>query len=305
VLVTHGAGCNALIGSLTGQPALLDVSMASITMAVQKSKVEKPPDSVESVSSQRKSRRKGGHLSIASEYEIKLLASTEHLYAGSHSLSIPSLPTPPTKRSASTATTSYRHRLDSASRSHEVSNYLQLVDHSRRYSNDMEIRRQPRGPARAMFRRGTGLWGSSFSSNDRFDDSGSGSGSGSEDDFIPNFKSLAVTSSPAQPKKDQPQDNNNDIGVNNQNTRNEATASTGAAMSIPLASSNNENNSDNNGNRNNGLSNESIAARGWAIQQHPERPRAQTGLWSPAQALASSAARQVVQPARRWTVTDH
>jgi hypothetical protein len=36
ILVTHGAGCNALIGALTNQPVLLDVGMASLTMAVRR-----------------------------------------------------------------------------------------------------------------------------------------------------------------------------------------------------------------------------------------------------------------------------
>ncbi|KXL48327.1 hypothetical protein M433DRAFT_111275, partial [Acidomyces richmondensis BFW] len=36
ILVTHGAGSNALIGALTGQPVLLDVGMASLTMAVRR-----------------------------------------------------------------------------------------------------------------------------------------------------------------------------------------------------------------------------------------------------------------------------
>lgn len=36
VLVTHGAGSNALIGALTSQPVLLDVGMSSLTVAVRR-----------------------------------------------------------------------------------------------------------------------------------------------------------------------------------------------------------------------------------------------------------------------------
>ncbi|KAF2864292.1 hypothetical protein K470DRAFT_194469, partial [Piedraia hortae CBS 480.64] len=36
ILVTHGAGCNALIGALTGQPVLVDVGMGSLTLAERK-----------------------------------------------------------------------------------------------------------------------------------------------------------------------------------------------------------------------------------------------------------------------------
>lgn len=85
VLVTHGAGCNALIGALTNQPVLLDVGMASLTLAVRKNndytRVTSPPQLQSSTSSRRqRSMRDSG---IADEYEVKLTASTDHLRAGS------------------------------------------------------------------------------------------------------------------------------------------------------------------------------------------------------------------------------
>ncbi|PUU79983.1 hypothetical protein B9Z19DRAFT_977058 [Tuber borchii] len=36
ILVTHGAGCNALIGAITHQPVLIDIGISSLTMAVRK-----------------------------------------------------------------------------------------------------------------------------------------------------------------------------------------------------------------------------------------------------------------------------
>lgn len=39
IMVSHGAGCNALIGAITHQPVLMDVGMASLTMAVRKPEV--------------------------------------------------------------------------------------------------------------------------------------------------------------------------------------------------------------------------------------------------------------------------
>ncbi|KAH0605789.1 uncharacterized protein H6S33_004246 [Morchella sextelata] len=36
ILVTHGAGCNALIGAITHQPVLIDIGIASVTMAVRR-----------------------------------------------------------------------------------------------------------------------------------------------------------------------------------------------------------------------------------------------------------------------------
>ena len=92
VLVTHGAGCNALIGALTNQPVLIDVGMASLTMAVRKSvdykrvaspKSEVPPTSP---SRRRSSLVDFGH---AEDYEVKLVSSTEHLRAGSPFLAGP------------------------------------------------------------------------------------------------------------------------------------------------------------------------------------------------------------------------
>ncbi len=111
VLVTHGAGCNALIGALTNQPVLLDVGMASLTMAVRKESERKPRSSTES--SVRTSRRRSSiDLGISNDYEVKLTASTEHLRAGIHTKSL-SL----SQRSSGTASpqvSAYRHRSGSA-----------------------------------------------------------------------------------------------------------------------------------------------------------------------------------------------
>ena len=110
VLVTHGAGCNALIGALTNQPVLLDVGMASLTMAVRKETGRKPSASVQS--SVRTSRRRSSiDLGISDNYDIKLTASTEHLRAGTH-MKNSSLP----QRSIGTAfskASAYRHRSSS------------------------------------------------------------------------------------------------------------------------------------------------------------------------------------------------
>lgn len=87
VLVTHGAGCNALIGALTNQPVLIDVGMASLTMAVQKSvdyrRVASPTNTSASPPRRRQSIVDYGD---SGDYEVKLVASTEHLRAGSQFL---------------------------------------------------------------------------------------------------------------------------------------------------------------------------------------------------------------------------
>ncbi|KAK5133615.1 hypothetical protein LTR08_007563 [Meristemomyces frigidus] len=98
VLVTHGAGCNALIGALTGQPVLLDVGMASLTMAVRR---DDAPSITTYASSTmpsadaspshtpapefmhaRHPRRGSMDLGLSSVYEMSLVSSMEHLRPG-------------------------------------------------------------------------------------------------------------------------------------------------------------------------------------------------------------------------------
>lgn len=67
ILVSHGAGCNALIGAITHQPVLMDVSMASLTMAVRKPSVESAPGG------------SGNPPPIHELYDLKLFANTDHL----------------------------------------------------------------------------------------------------------------------------------------------------------------------------------------------------------------------------------
>ncbi|KAL9029646.1 MAG: hypothetical protein Q9196_002145 [Gyalolechia fulgens] len=77
ILVTHGAGCNALIGALTNQPVLLDVGMASLTMAVRRETVQarSPPGApLQSVR-----RRSLADSDISEAYDVRITASTEHL----------------------------------------------------------------------------------------------------------------------------------------------------------------------------------------------------------------------------------
>jgi hypothetical protein len=88
ILVTHGAGCNALIGALTNHPVLLDVGMASLTMAVRKSESE---NSSPTLSHSPKITKRGSiDLGIADEYSVELTASTEHLRAATNPMGMPS-----------------------------------------------------------------------------------------------------------------------------------------------------------------------------------------------------------------------
>ncbi|CAO1600694.1 hypothetical protein XANCAGTX0491_004376 [Xanthoria calcicola] len=79
ILVTHGAGCNALLGALTNHPVLLDVGMASLTLAVRKEPSKKQPQPPVSPRHSQRG-RSSIETSLSSEYEVKLTASTDHLH---------------------------------------------------------------------------------------------------------------------------------------------------------------------------------------------------------------------------------
>lgn len=88
IMVTHGAGCNALIGALTGQPVLLDVGMASLTMATRRDNAPPvfhgiSPSPSPGPDSQHRHNSSTGP-SLHDLYDIKLVASTEHLRPSSH-----------------------------------------------------------------------------------------------------------------------------------------------------------------------------------------------------------------------------
>jgi hypothetical protein len=98
ILITHGAGSNALIGAITEQPVLLDVGMASLTMAVKRedgptidaksgyvsSPTEGGAEQSDSATNGNKYQRRGSFgTGLSAMYEMKIIASTEHLRPGS------------------------------------------------------------------------------------------------------------------------------------------------------------------------------------------------------------------------------
>ena len=79
ILVTHGAGCNALIGALTNQPVLMDVGMASLTMAVRKPEPKNTPTTSPNATPASHSRASSKNITISDEYDVMLTANTDHL----------------------------------------------------------------------------------------------------------------------------------------------------------------------------------------------------------------------------------
>lgn len=101
ILVTHGAGCNALIGALTGQPVLLDVGMASLTMAVRRDDAppitvlasEHGPDGTEASNGRgyQTARRGSMDMGLSSVYEMKLVSSSSHMHPSGAGIGSPSM----------------------------------------------------------------------------------------------------------------------------------------------------------------------------------------------------------------------
>jgi hypothetical protein len=76
VLVTHGAGCNALLGAISNQPILIDVGLAALSMAVRRQEPRRPSVPV---LQRRPSVVDPG---MSDTYEMKYLASLDHLRPG-------------------------------------------------------------------------------------------------------------------------------------------------------------------------------------------------------------------------------
>jgi hypothetical protein len=80
ILVTHGAGCNALVGALTNHPVLMDFGLSSLSMAVQK---DVGHDYTLASNQYVPSRRRSSvDFGISEEYDVKIVGSTGHLRAG-------------------------------------------------------------------------------------------------------------------------------------------------------------------------------------------------------------------------------
>lgn len=77
IMVSHGAGCNALIGAITHQPVLMDIGIASITMASRKPDMDYA-DMLGSMPAPADASKKK-LVPVDHMYDIRLSASTEHL----------------------------------------------------------------------------------------------------------------------------------------------------------------------------------------------------------------------------------
>ncbi|KAL7919708.1 hypothetical protein ACQKWADRAFT_187794 [Trichoderma austrokoningii] len=81
IIVSHGAGCNALIGAVTHQPVLMDVGIASITVAARKADADYAK--ALAAAADRQGAAASPLAAVDDLYDIRLSASTEHLRSNS------------------------------------------------------------------------------------------------------------------------------------------------------------------------------------------------------------------------------
>ncbi|GKT45783.1 uncharacterized protein ColSpa_05964 [Colletotrichum spaethianum] len=82
ILVSHGAGCNALIGAITHQPVLMDVAMASLTVAARKPGRDSEPSGLDTPMSEVDMDPMSGTkglVPVHHYYDLKMFANTDHL----------------------------------------------------------------------------------------------------------------------------------------------------------------------------------------------------------------------------------
>jgi hypothetical protein len=77
ILLTHGAGCNALLGAIANQPVLTDIGLASLSMAVRR---DQPRELSEHTIHER--RQSVADPGMSETYDMKLMASVDHLKPG-------------------------------------------------------------------------------------------------------------------------------------------------------------------------------------------------------------------------------
>ncbi|KAE8154900.1 hypothetical protein BDV25DRAFT_147177 [Aspergillus avenaceus] len=158
VIVTHGAGCNALIGAITGQPALVDISTASLTLAVHKDHAV--ADQAEPIGGPVGQYRSPNDQSGLRDYKLQLVASTDHLRPSANP------PTSALSSPISVASPSFTYRQRSATRpSSQGAFAIGPSPMSGPGARPWTIARPSTAPRGA-----TGLWGSSSMSGEPVDE---------------------------------------------------------------------------------------------------------------------------------------
>ncbi|PGH36388.1 hypothetical protein GX50_00723 [[Emmonsia] crescens] len=190
ILISHGAGCNALIGALTGQPVLLDVGMASLTMAVRKADAAESLGQGTAAGTTSCRKEDSASKELADEYEMKLVSSTEHLRTGNNSSHTPQTSLPKT---FPTPISSYRHRSGPTSGSTSSQESFNIGDSMARRPSSSRISGPLYSRGASASKSSLGLWGSVSTT--------SADASESADDLVPNFEDPKPSSADNAPKE--------------------------------------------------------------------------------------------------------
>ncbi|KAF2261955.1 hypothetical protein CC78DRAFT_535184 [Lojkania enalia] len=159
VLVTHGAGCNALLGAISNQPVLLDIGLASLSMAVRRDEPLKPSTSV--LTARRPSFMEGA---ISEEYEVKSFATVDHLRPG---VDPSKLPQPQSPAIVASPSLEYRRRFNSPATGSPIDSPFSIGEPYRPVNSSLGSMRRSST---------SGSSSSRFLSNDRHSSTGSMTG---------------------------------------------------------------------------------------------------------------------------------
>jgi hypothetical protein len=211
ILVSHGAGCNAIIGGLTDRTVLLDVGMASLTMAVRKDAAAAATHSSsveahngDAITDPRAFLRRKSSVTIpvSDDYEIKLMASTDHLRSTGNPLHPPPLTTSQSfTAGAGPSSPSSSHRYRAAARNNSMDELFTIGEPrhtttstaigsirrttSQRSSSPLAPRQSPLGTSPVAPSSFTGLWNRPAASDTTTEDEDGHDGLG--DDMVLNF----------------------------------------------------------------------------------------------------------------------
>lgn len=303
ILVSHGAGCNALIGAITHQPVLTDVSLASLTSALRKPgkdeiSHETGPDRVRGANGAHVD-ASSGLVAIHQCYDLKLFASTEHL-------------TSTRSGRSGSVTAQNRGRLSNAFASSPLSGNDVSGSRSSSAAASLGTRRDSGSSSRLGSRLGLstkgltsggitvgsgvtsflkqtptsgagGLWSPFRNTLDTPDE-------GDDDDFLPNFTSFDIVS-PSTKAEDAgksaleppstPKTNGNGTGRSRADSR-------VSPRAIPGTQSSNHEDEERH-----------------AVPALPQLGSGTGGLWgSPKPLVTTEIPRDLTSPKRRWTVTE-
>ena len=305
ILITHGAGCNALLGAIQNQPVLIDVGLASLSMAVRRELPRKP--SAPTVFERRLSVADPG---MSETYEMKMLASVDHLRPGVNPavISQPDSAIQSPAVHASPTTGNYRRRFTGGSSgANTPSDSPFALDASYRswLGNSSGVRRTASSGSNSRYTSSnlhdsgisspsTGLWSSPrISALDAGSDGRSSPGA----DMVLNFANQQPAPKPKpQPQppvapKAQPADTSATSTDNalTRMTTNEQRESGDSVAPLPTAL-----------NRTNSTSK---PAGGGGLWGKSPPPSAQQGLWGPPK--LEGVTERDSGTKRRWTITEH